>query len=89
MIWSPSFLQSQSHICVLSECQFCAEVNGRIVGSASSLMVYLNPDYAEHKWYDITGQGLFTNHDPTADSLYGADILYSRISLYRDSNNAV
>jgi hypothetical protein len=64
--------------CVFSECQFCAEVNGRIVGSASSLMVSLNPDYAEHKWYDITGQGLFTNHDPTADSLYGADILYIR-----------
>ena len=40
-------------------------------------MVSLNPDYAKHKWYDITGQGLFTNHDPTAHSLYGgADILY-------------
>jgi hypothetical protein len=24
--------------------------------------------------YDITGKGLFTNYDPTADSLYGADI---------------
>jgi hypothetical protein len=72
MIWPPSFLQS--HICVFPEGQFCAEVNGRIVGSASSLIVSLNPDYAQHTWYDITGQGLFTNHDPTADSLYGADI---------------
>jgi hypothetical protein len=72
MIWPPSFLQS--HIRVFPEGQFCAEVNGRIVGSASSLIVSLNPDYAEHTWYDVTGQGLFTNHDPTADSLYGADI---------------
>jgi hypothetical protein len=89
MIWSPSFLQSQSHICVFSECQFCAEVNGRIVGSASSLMVSLNPDYAEHKWYDIAGQGLFTNHDPM-QIVYMVLIFYtSRISLYRDSNNAV
>jgi GNAT superfamily N-acetyltransferase len=72
MIWPSSFLQS--HICVFPEGQFCAEVNERIVGSASSLIVSLNPDYAEHTWYDITGQGLFTNHDPNADSLYGADI---------------
>jgi hypothetical protein len=74
MIWPPSFLQS--HIRVFPEGQFCAEVNGRIVGSASSLIVSLNPDYAQHTWYDITGQGLFTNHDPTADSLYVLIFLY-------------
>lgn len=72
MIWPSSFLQS--HLCIFPEGQFCAEVNGRIVGSASSLMVSLKPDYAEHRWYDITGQGLFINHDPNADTLYGADI---------------
>lgn len=54
MIWSPSFLQG--HIRVFPEGQFCAEVNGRIVGSASSLIVSLNPDHAEHTWYDITEQ---------------------------------
>jgi GNAT superfamily N-acetyltransferase len=72
MIWPSSFLQS--HINIFPIGQFCAEVNGRIVGSASSLMVSLKPDYAEHTWYDITGQGLFINHNPNADSLYGADI---------------
>jgi len=72
MIWPSSFLQSHQYI--FPEGQFCAEVNGRIVGSASSLMVSLKPDYAEHSWYDITGQGLFINHDPNADTLYGADI---------------
>jgi hypothetical protein len=52
-------------------------------------MVSLNPDYAEHKWYDIAGQGLFTNHDPM-QIVYMVLIFYtSRISLYRDSNNAV
>jgi GNAT superfamily N-acetyltransferase len=72
MVWPSSFLHS--HICVFSEGQFCAEVNGSIIGSASSLIVSLNPDYAWHTWYDITGQGLFTNHNPNGDSLYGADI---------------
>jgi GNAT superfamily N-acetyltransferase len=72
MIWPPSFLQS--HISIFSQGQFCAEVNGRIVGSSSSLIVSLKSDYADHIWNDITGQGLFINHNPNGDSLYGADI---------------
>jgi GNAT superfamily N-acetyltransferase len=72
MIWPSSFLQS--HISIFPEGQFCAEINGRIIGSSSSLIVSLEPDYAYHTWNDITGQGLFTNHNPNGDSLYGADI---------------
>jgi hypothetical protein len=69
MIWPPFFLQS--HMNIFPEGQLIAEVDGRIVGSSSSLIVSLRPDYAEHTWYEITGQGLFTNHDPNGDSLYG------------------
>jgi hypothetical protein len=48
---------------------------GRIVASTSSLIVTLHPEeYAEHTWYDITGYGMFTNHNPRGDTLYGADI---------------
>ena len=72
MIWPPFFLQS--HMNIFPEGQLIAEVDERIVGSSSSLIVSLRPDYAEHTWYEITGQGLFTNHDPNGDSLYGADI---------------
>jgi ribosomal protein S18 acetylase RimI-like enzyme len=72
MIWPSSFLLS--HISIFPEGQFCAEINGRIIGSSSSLIVSLKPDYADHTWNDITGQGLFTNHNPDGDSLYGADI---------------
>ena len=72
MIWPSSFLQY--YISIFPEGQFCAEVNGRIVGSSSSLIVSLKPDYADHRWNNITGQGLFTNHNSNGDSLYGADI---------------
>src|SRR6476660_6439802 len=34
----------------------------------------LNPEYEDHTWKEITANGLFTNHDPNGDSLYGADI---------------
>jgi len=85
MIWPYSYIDS--HIHVFPEGQFCAEIriNGRrirrgiktrrIVASASSLIVTLHPDkYTEHTWYDITGYGMFTNHNPSGDTLYGADI---------------
>ena len=37
-------------------------------------MVSLESEYMDHTWYDITGNGLFINHDYNADSLYCADI---------------
>jgi GNAT superfamily N-acetyltransferase len=82
MIWPSFYLKS--HIDIFPEGQFCAEVvyneectkmkKKMIVGSASSLIVTLEPPYAEHTWYDITGHGMFLNHDFRGDSLYGADI---------------
>jgi ribosomal protein S18 acetylase RimI-like enzyme len=83
MIWPSFYLKS--HIDIFPEGQFCAEVvyneecykikkKKMIVGSASSLIVTLEPPYAEHTWYEITGRGMFLNHDNRGDSLYGADI---------------
>ena len=65
----------QSHLNIFPDGQFVAEEpDGTIVGSASTLIVSLNPEYADHTWKEITANGLFTNHDPNGDSLYGADI---------------
>lgn len=76
MIWPYSYLES--HIRIFAEGQFCAEINletqPSIVASASSLIVTLHPEYAEHEWYDITGSGMFITHNPHGDTLYGADI---------------
>ena len=72
MTWPSSFLYN--HIRIFPEGQFCVEIDGKIVGSSSSLIVSLKPEYAEHTWQEVTGQGLFKNHDPLGDSLYGADI---------------
>jgi hypothetical protein len=71
-VWHPSELQS--HIRLFQEGQFCAELNGAVVASASSLIVFLEPEYKEHTWKDITADGTITNHDPKGDSIYGADI---------------
>jgi ribosomal protein S18 acetylase RimI-like enzyme len=72
-IWHPEELES--HLRIFPQGQFVAlEPDGTIVGSASTFIVSLNPQYAEHTWKDITADGLFTNHNSSADSLYLADI---------------
>ena len=72
-IWHPEELES--HIRIFPQGQFVAvEPDGTVVGSASSLIVTLNPEYAEHTWIGITANGMFTNHNHNGDSLYGADI---------------
>jgi hypothetical protein len=59
-IWRPEELES--HIRIFPQGQFVAvEPDGTVVGSASSLIVTLNPEYAEHTWTEITGNGMFTN----------------------------
>ncbi len=72
-IWHEEELSS--HLGVFPEGQFVAvEPDGTVVGSASTLIVTLNPEYADHTWKEITADGMFTNHNPNGDSLYGADI---------------
>lgn len=72
MIWKEPHLAS--HIKMFPEGQFVAELDGGIVGSSSSLIVTLEPEYAEHTYRQITGDGTFRTHDPKGDSLYGADV---------------
>jgi ribosomal protein S18 acetylase RimI-like enzyme len=72
-IWHPEELKSHLQIFPLG--QFVVvEEDGEVVGSASTLIVTLNPEYAEHTWKGITSDGTFTDHNPNGDSLYGADI---------------
>jgi GNAT superfamily N-acetyltransferase len=73
MIFEPSFLED--HISLFPEGQFCAELDGRIVASATSLIVLLDPEYRDHTWYDIaSNRNRFTSHTPRGDSLYADDL---------------
>ncbi|HXT84698.1 MAG TPA: GNAT family N-acetyltransferase [Verrucomicrobiae bacterium] len=71
-VWREDHLKS--HIKIFPEGQFCAKINGKIIGSSSSLIIKLNPNYADHTFSQITGKSYFCTHDPQGDSLYGADI---------------
>ncbi len=55
------------------EGQLVAIVGHRIVGYATSLIVTLE-GLTWHSYGEITGDGTFSTHDPSGDTLYGADI---------------
>ena len=71
-VWGKRHLQS--HVEIFPEGQFCVEYENKIIGSSSSLIVKLPSDYEVHTFSQVTGNSLFTTHDPKSDSLYGADI---------------
>lgn len=54
--------------------QIVATIRGKIVGYATSLIVQLEEDSPWYSYGEITGNGSFNTHDPSGDTLYGADI---------------
>ncbi len=56
------------------EGQFVAMHGDEVVGYATSLIVELDDDSPWYSWGEITGNGTFSTHTPSGDTLYGADI---------------
>ena len=73
------FEQLQSHLDIFPEGQLVAveEATGRLVGSSSSLIVLWDDYDLRDSWHDFTDHGMFTNHDPTGKTLYGAEVMVS------------
>ncbi len=72
VVWKPEHLEA--HLKVFPEGQFCAEYKEKIVGSCSSLIIKLEPEYKEHTWLEACGDSFYANHNPKGDSLYGSDV---------------
>lgn len=72
VVWKPE--QLKEHLKVFPEGQLCAEYKGDIIGSCSSLIIKLEPEYKEHTWLEACGNSFFKNHTAKGDSLYGADV---------------
>lgn len=72
--WSPS--QLASHLEVFPEGQLVAELEERVVGMASSLIVLWDDYSMDTNWRDFTADGTFRNHDPEhGRTLYGAEVM--------------
>lgn len=82
LAWSAEELQH--HLQVFPEGQLVAvDESGRILGSASSLVIDWD-DYAESAmWATITANGTFDTHNPLGKTLYGADVCVGLLARRR------
>lgn len=64
----------QKLLCIFPEGQICIKANGKVVGTALSIIV----DYARfgdnHTYAQITGNYSFSTHDPKGNVLYGIEV---------------
>lgn len=73
VVWS--IRQLTNHLKLFPAGQLVALLDGRIVGAVASLIIPTERDpYRPHTYAGITDGGYFHNHDPTGDTLYGADV---------------
>lgn len=64
-----------SHLEHFPEGQFCAEFEGEIIGSCSSLLINFDEYDDRHTWQDITDDGYITNHNPDGLNMYGIEVM--------------
>ena len=71
--WSRAHVESQ--IERFPEGQICLEYDGKLVASASSLIVDFGDYDAWHSWREIADDGYIRNHEDEGDTLYGIEIM--------------
>lgn len=70
--WSPAHFEQQLE--TFPDGQFVALLEGKVVGSSSSLIVLWDDYGLDHDWKEVTGNGLFGTHNPDGKTLYGAEV---------------
>lgn len=65
------------HTALFPEGALCVEVEGRLAGSMTALIVDYDPQHGDHTWADITDNGYIRNHNPQGNTLYVVDISVS------------
>lgn len=65
----------ESHLEHFPEGQFCAELDGEVIGSCSSLLINFDEYDDRHTWQDITDDGYITNHNPDGLNMYGIEVM--------------
>jgi predicted amidohydrolase/ribosomal protein S18 acetylase RimI-like enzyme len=67
--------QIASQLAIFPEGQFVIEIDGRVVASATSLIVDSSSHSEWHNWAAITDGGFIRTHDAGGDKLYGTEIM--------------
>jgi ribosomal protein S18 acetylase RimI-like enzyme len=75
LLWNTE--QLTNHINLFPEGALCVEIEGRIAGSITGLLVQLDQGDEDHSWAEITDNGYIQNHNPDGNTLYIVDICIS------------
>ena len=70
--WSREQIESQ--LSIFPEGQLCVLVDGKVVGSALSIIIDYNKFSGKHTYEQITGNYEFDTHNEDGDMLYGIDV---------------
>ena len=65
----------RSHLTIFPEGQLVAELDGKVIGSCSSLIINFDEYDDRHSWSDVTDAGYITNHNPDGYNLYGIEVM--------------
>lgn len=71
-VWAKEDVQKLLNI--FPEGQFVVVINGKVVGTALSIIVNYDNFSDAHTYKQITGEYTFNTHDPSGDVLYGIEI---------------
>lgn len=71
--WKYEMLESQ--FSTFPEGMHVIEYEGKIVGSATSLIISWDEYDDDHSWKEICDNGYITNHDDEGDTLYGIEVM--------------
>lgn len=67
--------QVRAHVRVFPEGQWVVEDKGEVVASCLNMRTTWSKATRQHRWREVTGDGLLTTHDPDGDVLYGNEIM--------------
>jgi ribosomal protein S18 acetylase RimI-like enzyme len=69
--------QLSNHVTLFPEGALCVEIDGKICGSMTGLIIDFDPKHPDHTWSEITDDGYIRNHRPNGNTLYVVDICIS------------
>jgi GNAT superfamily N-acetyltransferase len=72
-VWGEAHLAS--HQRVFPQGQLVALLEGEVVGHAANFLTSSERALHPHSYREITARGMFTDHDPAGDTMYGAEIM--------------
>lgn len=77
--------QLTNHITLFPQGALCIEVNGKMAGSMTGLLVDFDYNQSDHSWDEMTDNGYIRNHIPSGNTLYVVDIgvspIYRKLGL--------